>query len=234
MPNSFILPAPSRRTLLTLSASALLSLPALRAARAESDADNLISKARITLDDVRKDKEFGNAKVLLKTARAVLIVPELFKGGFFLGGEGGTGVFMIRRGGQWSEPAFYTLASASFGLQIGAELSELVLIIISDKGQKAFMSDQFKIGAEAGIAVVTLGSNAEAATSGNGAADIYVWSSSSGAYAGITLNGSIIKPRMEYNKDFYGRPASSEEIVDQNAVFNPKADGLRRTLTDMS
>jgi lipid-binding SYLF domain-containing protein len=218
-------------------AGALLALTMLAAptARAASDEQNLVDRARITLDDVKRDKEFGNAAQLLKRSKAVMIVPSLFKGGFFVGGEGGTGVLLSRQpNGEWSYPAFYTLASASFGLQIGAEESELVLIALSDKAKQAFMKDEFKLGADAGLAVVTLGANAEAATTANLNADIVVWASSTGAYGGLTLNGSIIKPRDSYNEEYYGRAASPSVITAGTGVTNRAADPLRHTLKGLS
>lgn len=204
-------------------------------AYAASDEQNLIDHARITLDDVKRDKEFGNARELLKRAKAVMIVPELFKGGFFVGGEGGTGVLLVRgANGGWSYPAFYTLASASFGLQIGAQQSELVLIALTDKARHAFMEDEFKVGAEAGLAVVTLGASAEAATTSNLDADLVIWTSSTGAYAGLTLNGSIIKPRGSYNEAFYGKPTSPAQITGGKVPARQGAEPLRRTLSSMS
>jgi lipid-binding SYLF domain-containing protein len=211
--------------------AALTLFVAAPAAHAASEQQDLVDKARLTLDDVKKDKEFGTTVTLLKRAKAVLIVPSLFKGGFFVGGEGGTGVLLTREGkAAWSNPAFYTLASASFGLQIGAEESELVLIVLTDKAKQAFMKDEFKLGVDAGLAVVTLGSSAEAATTGNLNADIVVWTSSTGAYAGLTLNGSVIKPRDSYNEAYYGRPESPAEIVNQQQATNPQSEPLRKTL----
>ena len=220
-----------------MMAGALLALTmvAAPAARAASDEQNLVDRARITLDDVKRDKEFGNTQQLLKRAKAVMIVPSLFKGGFFVGGEGGSGVLLTREpDGAWSYPAFYTLASASFGLQIGAQESELVLIALSNKAKEAFMRDEFKLGAEAGLAVVTLGASAEASTTANLNADIVVWASSSGAYGGLTLNGSVIKPRDSYNEEFYGKAASPLTITSGHAVTNRAADPLRITLRTLS
>jgi lipid-binding SYLF domain-containing protein len=219
----------------TAGAMAALVLFAAPMARAASDEQNLVDRARIVLDDVKRDKEFGNTQQLLKRAKAVLIVPSLFKGGFFVGGEGGTGVLLTREaGGGWSYPAFYTLASASFGLQIGAQESELVLIALSEKAKQAFMKDEFKLGAEAGLAVVTLGASAEASTTANLNADIVVWASSSGAYAGLTLNGSVIKPRDSYNENYYGHATSPETITAKHGGVNRAADPLRKTLRTLS
>jgi lipid-binding SYLF domain-containing protein len=202
------------------------------AANAATDQQNLVDEARITLDHLQTDKSFGNAPELLRKARAVLIVPTLVKAGFFLGGEGGDGVMLARSGhGTWTDPAFYTLASASFGLQIGIQAAEVVMIINTDKALNALEADQFKFGAQAGIAVVTLGAGAQAASStALQSADIIVWSSASGAYAGVTLEGSLVKPRDSYNESYYGRPIAVREILNMNAGRNPGAESLRATL----
>jgi len=216
-----------RMTACALTALTLLAAPMARAA---SDEQNLVDRARITLDDVKRDKEFGNTQQLLKRAKAVMIVPSLFKGGFFVGGEGGTAVLVAKSAGDWSYPAFYTLASASFGLQIGLEEAELIIIVMNDKAMSAFMRNEFKIGADAGLAIVTLGSSAEAATTSAAGADIVVWASASGAYAGVTINGSIIKPRKGWNDAYYGHAVSVSDIVSKRNVSNPGADPLRQNL----
>src|ERR1700722_11008341 len=193
-------------------AAAGLALILAHPARAATDQQNLVEEARITVDHLKNDKEFGNAPELLHKARAVLIVPNLVKAGFFIGGEGGDGVMIARSGrGTWTDPAFYTLASASFGLQIGIQTAEVVMLVMSDQALRALEEDQFKFGAQASLAVVTLGSNAQAATStALDAADIIVWASASGAYAGLTLEGSLVKPRGEWNDRYYGRPVKAK------------------------
>lgn len=217
---------------LAAAAVAALGLLGGQPARA-SDQQNLVDEARITLDHLRTDREFGTAQDLMRRARAVLIVPNLVKAGFFFGGEGGDGVMLARSGrGTWAGPAFYTLASASFGLQIGIQAAEVIMIIESDRALTALEQDQFKFGAQAGIAVVTLGSSAQAASStALDSADIIVWSSASGAYAGITLEGSIVKPRDSYNEAYYGRPMAVRSILNMGEGQNPDADALKRALS---
>lgn len=199
---------------------------------AASEEQNLVDEARITLDHLKHDKEFGNAQQLLHRARAVLVIPNLVKAGFFLGGEGGDGVMLARSArGTWTDPAFYTMASASFGLQIGIQSAEVVMLIMTDKALNALEQDQFKFGAQASLAVVTLGSSAQAATStALDSADIIVWASASGAYAGLTLEGSLVKPRDSYNEAYYGRPIAVKEILNMNEGHNPNAEPLRRAL----
>ncbi|WP_049974336.1 lipid-binding SYLF domain-containing protein [Azospirillum sp. B4] len=199
-----------------------------------TDQSNLVERARVTVDDLRKDKEFGNARDLMRRAKGVLIVPQLIKGGFFVGGEGGDAVLLTRGpSGEFSYPAFYTLGSASFGLQIGVEQAELVMFIMSDKALNSVLQDEFKIGAQAGLAIVTLGSTAEAATPTSLNGDIIVWSSASGAYAGLTLNGSVLKPRDSWNEAYYGKPQTVSAIVSARTAKNADADGLRKNLASI-
>ena len=171
---------------------------------------------------------------MLHSARAVLIVPNLIKGGPFLGGEGGNGVMIARDdpGAQWwSYPAFYTLASASFGLQIGVKSAEVVMLVMSDKALHALEQDQFKFGAQANLTVVTLGTNAQIATStALNSADIIVWASASGAYTGLTLEGSLVKPRDSYDESYYGRPITVQGLLNMHEGRNQGADGLRSSL----
>jgi lipid-binding SYLF domain-containing protein len=218
-----------------LLAASMLALGVLGAplAQAASDQQNLIDRARITVDDLRHDKEFGNATQLLHRARAILIVPRLYKGGFLVGGEGGSGVLLTRTGsGAWSQPAFYDIGSASFGFQIGLEQSEMVMLIMSQKALDAVMQNQFKIGAGAGLAIVTLGTNVGGATTSAAGADIVTWASSSGAYAGISLEGSIIKPNTGDDASYYGRPVTTRQVLD-HSVNNPGAAPLVSTLDAM-
>jgi len=193
------------------------------AAHAQADEQAIVERAATTISDLRHDKEFGTAKQLLRTARAVLIVPRLYKAGFFVGGEGGDGVLLTRTGSGWSAPAFYGIGSASFGLQIGAQESEMVLFVMSQKALTALMANQFKIGANAGIAVVTLGSSVEGATTSAAGADIVTWASSSGAYAGISLNGSVIKPSPDHNRGYYGKPVTPRQILASPTGAKPPA-----------
>ncbi|HEY2617153.1 MAG TPA: lipid-binding SYLF domain-containing protein [Acetobacteraceae bacterium] len=219
----------SRTHLCRMALLAVVLLAPL-AARAQSDQQLVVDRASRTIADLRHDKAFGNARQLMHEARAVLIIPRLFKGGFIVGGEGGTGVLLARgANGAWSDPAFYAIGSASFGLQAGLEQSEAVLLVMTQKGLNALMRDQFKVGAQAGIAVATLGSGVEGAVSAGGP-DIVVWSSSSGVYAGIALNGSIIKPQPEDDQAFYGRPLTTHDVLYGRVPPAPQATALRREL----
>jgi lipid-binding SYLF domain-containing protein len=178
-----------------------------------SDQIELVRRANVVLDEARHDPQFGNAGELFQSARGVMVVPQLVKGGFFVGGEGGSGVLMARHGDRWSNPAFYTLASASFGLQIGLEVAELVLFVMSNRALNAWMRDEVRLGGQAGLTVLVLGSNASASMTTHANVDVIAWAKTKGAYAGITLEGSIIKPRGEWNTAYYGRPLTPVQVL---------------------
>ncbi len=203
------------------------------AARAQSDAQQVIDGARKTLADLRHDRAFGTATNALHHARAVLVVPHLLKGGFFIGGEGGEGVLMVHgRAGTWSNPAFYGIGAASFGLQAGGEVSELVLLVMTQKGLDGLLNDHFKIGAQGGITVATLGSGVEGALAGPNPPDIIVWSSSTGLYGGLTVDGSIVHPNHEDDARWYGRPITDRDILFGHFDY-PRAAGLREELASI-
>ncbi len=208
-------------------ATSILAAPV---AHAQSGAQVVIDGARKTLADLRHDKEFGTAKSALHHARAVLVVPHLLKAGFMFGGEGGEGVLMVQaRDGTWSNPAFYGIGGASFGLQAGGEESELILLVMTQKGLDGLLNDHFKIGAQGGLTVATLGSGVEAAISGPTPPDIIVWSSSTGLYGGLTVDGSIVHPVHNDDVAWYGRPITSRDILFGHFAY-PRATALREEI----
>jgi len=191
-------------------AAAVLSTPAIA-----SDKSELLHDANRTVDNLKHDAAFAQAARMIDGARAVYIVPKLVKGGFIFGAEGGDGVLLVRHGDSWSMPTFYGMGSASFGLQIGLEQAELVFIINSGQALRGIEKGNVKLGAGAGLTVVNLSSGAEGATTTHGG-DIVVWTSGSGAYAGLTFNGSVIKAD-----------------TDENAIpaTGPEAEELRHNLS---
>jgi len=217
------------KILAKIAASAAFAALAFTGQAQASDTSEVLAHANGTVNDLRHDSVFGDARANLREARAILIVPRLVKGGFVFGAEGGDGVLLARTRHGWSDPAFYSLGSASFGLQIGLEQSQLVMIIMTDRALRAIERSKFKFGADAGLTVVTLGAGAGAATSGNLSGDIILWSKSKGAYGGITLNGSVIAPEDDTNADFYGHSVTVPEIL-SGGPKNPAASRLRANL----
>ncbi|MDR3536667.1 MAG: lipid-binding SYLF domain-containing protein [Acetobacteraceae bacterium] len=207
-------------------------LVAAPAAWAQTDQQTVIAGARKTLGDLRHDKAFGNARTLIRQARAVLVFPKLIKGGFIVGGEGGEGVLMVRGAGGWSDPAFYAMGSASLGLQAGLQQAEVIMLVMTQKGVQGLLANEFKIGASAGISVVTLGSGVEGAIGGASLPDIVLWSSSTGLYGGLTIDGSIIRPQPDDDRAFYGRPVTTRDVLYAHTPTD-RATALRRELASL-
>ncbi len=202
-------------------------------AQGVTDQTQIVSKAVNTVERLRS--ETGRQQVIaekLAQARAVMIVPDLVKGGLFFGAEYGTGVLLTRgKDGLWSGPAFYSIASGSFGLQIGIQDAETLFIIMSDNGLTAIMNDKMKLGAAANVAIAVVGVGAEADTTTNTGADIYAFSNAAGLYAGVSLQGSGILPRHSWNAAYYGGNPVPEDIVITRTLDNPQANRLRDVLT---
>lgn len=216
-----------------LLAGATVGMPAAARAQMQSDQERIVAGAMKTMNDLRHDRAFGDAGHILPRSRAVLIVPRLIKGGFIIGGEGGDGVLLLRRpDGRWSDPAFYAIGSASFGLQAGLAQSELILMVMTMRGVNGLMHDRFKLGAQAGIAVANLGSGVEAALAGANPPDVVIWSSSSGLYGGLTVDGSIIRPLYRDNDAWYGRRVTIREIF-SGQVVSPRSMALRQDLASL-
>src|SRR3569623_1734598 len=185
-------------------AAACLTLPAKA-----DDNTELLRDANRTVNHLRSDPAFGTARNMLQNAEAIYIVPHLVKGGFIFGAVGGAGVLLHRTGKGWATPRFYDMGSASFGLQIGLEKAELVFIINSKRALAGIEKGEVKLGAGAGITVVTLSSAAEGATTAHGG-DIVVWASGTGAYGGLTFNGTVIKQDKELNEVPATGPAAKQ------------------------
>ena len=213
---------------LLILAFAAWAAPQAKAQFASSS--DIMAHAIQTVGDLKRDPAFGNAKQLIQRAHGVMIVPRLYKAGFFFGGSGGEGVLMARRGPRtWSDPAFFYIASASFGLQIGVQQSEFILIALTQRGLNALLTNGFKFGANADITVAMLGSNTGAAVN-TGGADIVVWASSSGLYGGLTLEGSVIKPLPDRNAKFYGGSVTTRRILTNDVLAPASAVRLREDL----
>jgi lipid-binding SYLF domain-containing protein len=163
----------------------------------------------------------------------VLILPNIIQASFFLGGGGGTGV-MVARGadGAWSGPAFYTLAEASFGLQFGGQSSQMILVIMTDKGLDAVLDRKVKLGADANVAIGEIGTSVSAGYGVGLGADIYAYAKSAGLFGGMAIEGSVIAPRGEWNESFYGQAnANPRAILVDRTLYRPEAQALASVLS---
>ncbi len=216
--------------LIILLSMAVVSFPASsRAADERLEANQLVEKARITLENMVADPNLEALVDLLKKARGVFICPALLKGAFVIGVSGGSGVFLARADGNWTGPAFYTIGGASFGLQIGGQSSEVILVAMTERGVTSLLSTSAKLGADAGVAVGPIGIGAAAATA-NLSADIISFSRSKGLYGGLSLDGAVVAVRGGLNDAYYSKMVTPTDILMRHAVSNPQAGGLIQSL----
>jgi SH3 domain-containing YSC84-like protein 1 len=216
----------SLATIALAVAASFGSLPA-RASDA-SDAAALVQTAQATINTFVANKDFPSLPPALAKAVGVLVFPQVLKAGFVLGGSGGTGVLLVRdaASGDWVGPAFYTIGSASFGLQAGAQSAEVVMVIQSQKALDSIYSNKVKLGGDMSVAVGPKGSGGAAALS----SDFLAFSTTKGLFAGIAFDGSVVDVRQNLNAAYYGPNTSPIDIVVKRTAVNPAAEPLRQTM----
>jgi lipid-binding SYLF domain-containing protein len=213
---------------------AFLTVPGISIASDKTDAQNIVTKANITFNSFMSDKNFTEMRKLSRSAKGIFIAPQVLKGAFVVGASGGTGVFLVREeGGKWTNPAFYTIGSVSFGFQIGGQASEVILLAMTDRGVTTLLQSSVKLGADVGIAAGPYGAGAQAATA-NISADILAFSRSKGLYGGISLDGAVVDVREGLNKAFYDKPVTPSDILVKRSVSNSHADKLRASVAKIS
>jgi lipid-binding SYLF domain-containing protein len=211
--------------------AALVGLGFAESAMAASTAEELVEESRFSIERMLADPDLPKLREWIGKARGVLIIPELVKGSFIVGAEGGSGVLMVRGSdGSWSAPAFYTLAAGSFGLQAGGQISEVVFTLMTDGAVEALLNNELKLGADASIAVGPIGAGLEASTTTNLDADIYAVSKSVGLFGGGSLEGAKLFSRDAWNAEYYGAAAPPRAVVIERNFFNPQAEKLRKAV----
>ncbi len=220
-----------KKSLLVLMVAGLLAgaaLPAAARGNKAAEAQQTVEAAQSTLSDFMSDPDMKWLKTHFQDAKGILIVPNRNKGGFIIAGSGGVGVLLAKDSkGNWSQPAFYRLASVSVGFQIGGEHSQVILFIRSQEGLDSFLNSSVKLGGELSVAAGPVGEGAQAAT-----ADILSFSRSKGAFVGAALGGTVVKPAKDLNRAFYGRHASPVDILVRRDVKSDKTGSLREALAE--
>ena len=153
---------------------------------------------------------------ILQHARCVAVVPGMVKGAFVFGGQYGQGVVTCRTGHGWSGPVFIRLAGGSWGLQIGGQAIDLVLIAVNDQGMQDLLKNKFKVGGDAAASAGPVGRNTEASTDWKMGAELLTYSRSKGLFAGIDLSGTAVSQNSEDTEVYYGSPHSFESILKGN------------------
>jgi lipid-binding SYLF domain-containing protein len=215
---------------ISLIASALLltaiQTPAMAAPGEE--ARKHVDMAQTTLSNFLRDPNMAWLQANLARAKGVLIVPKVVKAGFIFGGSGGRGVLLVRADGKWNGPAFYTVSTASVGFQAGVSVSEVVMMVMTEKGINSLLSTAMKVGGDASVAAGPTGQGANATVT----EDIVAFSRSKGLYGGLNVDGSVIKPADDWNSAYYGKEVLPPQILLKGEVHNKQADKLLKTAAD--
>jgi SH3 domain-containing YSC84-like protein 1 len=209
-----------KRMMVLLFAALSVSLSAQ-----EKEAERLKEAANV-LKEVLDTPDKGIPKGLLEKAECVIVFPSVKKAALGVGASYGRGAMVCRSGqdfrGPWGSPAMYALEGASFGLQIGGQATDFVLLVMNEKGANSVMSSKVKLGADAAVAAGPVGRATSAETDVVMKAEILSWSRSRGVFGGVSLSGSTLRSDNDANKNLYGKELSAKDIVKNNAVPTPE------------
>jgi lipid-binding SYLF domain-containing protein len=180
---------------------------------AREDATDRLDKATTVLHEIMGMPDKGIPEEVLEHAKCVAVIPHMVKGGFVFGAKGGKGVATCRTAAGWSAPAFITISGGSWGLQIGIEAVDVVLIIQNDKGMQRLLSSNFQVGGDASAAAGPVGRHAEAGTDWKMDTEILTYSRAKGVFAGLTLEGASIRQDSDSRDAIYGHGVTTEALL---------------------
>lgn len=188
------------------------------------DTQTRVDAAQTTLSDFMRDPDLAWFRDHVGQAKAVLISPQIVQAAFIVGGAGGEAMVIARNrsGTGWNGPAFYRIAIGSIGLQAGAQASEMVALIMTDKARDSLLSTSFKLGGDVSVAAGPVGVGTGAPVT----ADMVVYTRSKGLYGGVNLDGTVISVDDGSNRAYYGRSATPVDILVTRSVDNPKGERL--------
>jgi lipid-binding SYLF domain-containing protein len=211
--------------LLSLCLSILFSTP-LNADYYSEPAD-LVARSAAVYRGFLVDPNMEWLQRNVNRAIGIFIVPQMLRGGFIIGGSGGRGILLAldEATGKWSYPAFYSMGSVSLGFQAGADASEIILLVMTERGLNAMLSTDYKLGADVSVAAGPMGVSAKAQT-----ADILAFGRAQGIFGGVSIEGAAITPLHDWNRQYYGKPVPVFDILINRSVSNQQAEPLRRLL----
>jgi lipid-binding SYLF domain-containing protein len=188
-----------------------------------SEPDELVSDARRTLSNFIRDPDQTWIQDNLPRAKAVMIAPQIVKAGFIFGGSGGRAVLVARDGQTWVGPAFYDLGTASVGFQAGVEVSEAIIVVMTDRGLNSLLSTSFKMGGDASIAAGPVGAGAKSTVT----ADLITFTRAKGVYGGVNLDGTVVNTNISWNDAYYGKTnVLPPDILMRRTATSPKSAAL--------
>lgn len=213
-----------------LSFSFLLAASSAFAASTREDLQARVDASRQVIDEIMQAQDSTIPGNILKSATCVAVVPGLKKGAFVWGGQYGQGVVTCRTGHGWSGPVFIRMAGGSFGFQIGAQSTDLVLVAVNDRGFQDLLKNKFKIGGDASAAAGPVGRSGSASTDWKMNAELLSYSRNKGLFAGIDLDGTSVSQNKEDTETYYGGPHSFEDILHGNVDVPAGAVPFVRTV----
>ena len=219
--------------LTTLFLLLLVAPAALAQGKERADEVERLKRATEVFKEIMRIPEKGIPGDLLDKAECVAIVPGLKKGGLGIGGRYGKGLVMCRKSDRtWSAPSFLTVEGGSIGLQIGYQQIDVVMLVMNREGMEKLVGDKFTVGADASAAAGPVGRQASAETNIRMDAQILTYSRAKGLFAGVTLNGAVVKQDKDDNRDFYGKEMEARAILFEGSVPMPaEARPLASALT---
>jgi SH3 domain-containing YSC84-like protein 1 len=213
-------------------AAILFSTSAAWAATAREATEERLQHAGAVLNEVMAAPDRGIPEEVLEHAKCIAVVPHLLKGGFVFGAENGRGVATCRTASGWSAPAFFTLTGGSWGLQIGVEGIDLVMVIQGDQGMDRLIGSKFEIGGDASAAAGPVGRHASADTDWKLNTEILTYSRAKGIFAGLTLNGAAIRRDDDSTEAIYGHEVSTRRILTGEVPAPPEAHAFLAAIKD--
>ena len=228
-----------RNLLVSIATSALLAFTFATPARAqdsETSPNKRLQNSTDSITEVMNAPDKGIPRSLYNKARCVVIIPDVLKAAFIVGGKYGRGFVSCRRGpnGRFGAPAAIRIEGGSYGLQIGGSSTDVYMLIMNASGMKKLLSDKFTVGGEAEATAGPVGRDTSANTDILLHSEILTWSRSRGAFAGISLQGATLRPDDDWNKELYSSALTNKEIVMGNTPAPPAAAKLLAVLNKSS
>src|SRR3954468_7487631 len=206
-----------------IAAALALTIAPAQAAEVSTREGSRVHEAATVLQEIHAVPDKDVPRELWDRAECVIVVPGLKKAAFVVGGEYGKGLMSCRHNGAWSAPIFMQIEKGSWGLQIGAQTIDLVLLVMNKNGMEKMLRNKVSLGAEASVAAGPVGRDARAATDAQMKAEILSYSRTQGLFAGINLSGGVVRPDEDDNADLYGPGITPEAAANGTTVKAPAA-----------
>lgn len=198
--------------------------------QSRQDADLIVDKARVVLEEMMRSQDSAPPTDFIRDCAGIAIIPEFFKAGFIAGGAYGKGVVLAKRDGTWSGPAFVYIGAGSVGIQIGVQLTDLLLVVIGDQTMQGFLKSKFKLGADAAVAAGPYGAQVTAASEILLRGGIFSYSRAKGLFAGVSLEGAGMGTEFGLNRVYYDTTSSPEQILYGEVTVPPSGKRLIEAL----